>query len=89
MSRTAALAASRARNASSLSEHISAIESPRSSTSVTPGRAASVARSAPGSVARILREPTIALISVGGPSATISPVAISTTRSAYASASSR
>ena len=45
--------------------------------------------SAPGRVARIERAPTIPLISPGGPSATTDPAAISTTRSAKSSASSR
>ena len=38
--------------------------------------------STPGSVARIVRPPTRAFISVGGPSATMRPRAISTIRSA-------
>ena len=57
-------------------------DSPWSSARVTPGRRSSSAAEAWGSVARIVREPTIALISVGGPSATIDPRAMSTIRSA-------
>ena len=82
MSRASGYRASRARIAASESEHASTTASPRESAAVTPGSRASSSRSAPGSVARIVFEPTIALISFGGPSATIRPWAISTTRSA-------
>ena len=44
--------------------------SPWLSAFVTPGSAPIAVRSAPGSVARIVRNPTVALISVDGPSAT-------------------
>ena len=46
------------------------IASPRRSAPVTPGSCSSRSSGASGSVARIVREPTIALISVVGPSAT-------------------
>jgi hypothetical protein len=49
---------------------------------VTPGSAPRASSEACGSVARIVREPTIALISVVGPSATTAPRAIRTARSA-------
>jgi hypothetical protein len=75
--------------AASESAQLSDTASPRRSTALTPGSRASASASASGRVARIVREPTIALISLVGPSATIVPWAISTARSAYASASSR
>ena len=49
---------------------------------LTPGSVASVSGCTSGRVARIVRVPTIALISFVGPSATIRPWAISTARSA-------
>ena len=56
--------------------------------SVTPGQR-SRRSSAPGSVARIVRLPTMPLISPVGPSATIRPPAMRMMRSAKVSASSR
>ena len=75
--------------AASESAQVSTTASPRRSTPCTPGRAARASGGTPGSVARMVRRPTRALISVAGPSATIRPWAISTTRSANSSASSR
>src|SRR4051794_29381890 len=46
---------------------------------------ASSSRSAPGSVTRIVRRPTMALISFVGPSATTRPFAMRIARSAYRS----
>ena len=82
MSRAAGCVASSARIVPSESEQTSTIASPRRSARVTPGRRARSSTSTSGSVARIVREPTIALISVVGPSATMRPRAISTARSA-------
>src|SRR6185295_3949906 len=71
MSRVSGCAARSARIARSESEQVRITASPRRSEATTPGSAASSSRATPGSVARIVRWPTIALISVGGPSATI------------------
>ena len=75
-------ALSKALIARSESEQTRITDSPRSSTLVTPGSRSSCSAGTVGSVARIVREPTMALISVGGPSATIDPRAMSTIRSA-------
>ena len=53
------------------------------------GEPAELSRKAFGSVARIVRRPTIAMITLVGPSATTRPLAIRIARSAYMSASSR
>ena len=82
MSRAAGKAGRNARSAVSESEQLRMMPSPRVSTLVTPGSAPSAAVSASGSVARIVRSPTVALISVAGPSATTLPRAIRMIRSA-------
>jgi hypothetical protein len=82
MSRISGYAPRSARIATSESAQLSTTTSPRRSAPLTPGSATSVSSSAPGSVARIVRVPTIARISVGGPSATMAPWAMSTARSA-------
>src|SRR5262245_36068872 len=76
-------------SAASESEQCSRTESPRTSALPTPGRSSSAVASAPGRVALMVRPPTVALISVVGPSATITPWLIRTIRSANESASSR
>src|SRR5260370_1222365 len=88
-SRAAGNRSSRARSAVSASRQVRITPSPRRSALITPGSAPSCGTAAPGSVARIVRPPTLALISVAGPSATICPRARRTTRSPTASASSR
>src|SRR5215467_1252079 len=63
--------------------------SPRTSTLSAPGMASSAASSGSGMVARTVRPDASAFTSAPVPSATISPWRSNTTRSAYASASSR
>ena len=82
MSLAAGNCRSNSRIARSESSQASTIASPRNSTDETPGSARSCAAFTSGRVARMVRSPTSALISVVGPSATIRPCAISTIRSA-------
>jgi hypothetical protein len=89
MSCAAGKAGRNARKAISESPQLISTLSPRVSTLLTPGSAAIASRSASGKVARMVLSPTVALISVAGPSATTCPFAIRMIRSAYASASSR
>ena len=63
--------------------------SPWRTAPVTPGSSRIASTAASGSVALMVRDPTRALISVAGPSATTRPVASRMARSALASASSR
>ena len=75
--------------AASESAQVSTTASPRRSTALHARQGGEGPGGTPGRVARMVRRPTRALISVAGPSATIRPWAISTTRSANSSASSR
>src|SRR5262249_1483954 len=89
MSRASGNRFNSARRATSESELVSVTASPRRSAAPTPGSTESSATLIPGSVARILRDPTSDLIPVVGPSAITRPLASMIARSAYASASSR
>ena len=73
MSRASGQVSSSARIAASESAQLSSTASPWRSACVTPGRSSSSTSAASGSVARIVRPPTIARISVVGPSATTRP----------------
>ena len=82
MSRACGNAGRNARIAASESEQFMITDSPWVSAFVTPGSAASAGQVGAGRVARIVRSPTVALISVAGPSATTRPCDMRMIRSA-------